>query len=290
MSTNQSQTTSNEMITNQSQIESTDYLFSTADSSESLGSVFAYLKVNKHNKVESSYGEGYVLPSPVEVQIIDIVPNERRSFYRRAFAEAENKRQSPDCYSLNGQTPSARVANPQSTGCLNCPMNAWGSARANGLPAISDSAKGCKTHKRVIVVVNVPPEHELHGVLHVVSLAPKARDALGRVLAQIERGYVSYLNGLYKVTGQMQSMQFEFSKLISRGNAEMRRKLKVEADKMSEMLTHDTSGSDVHDALPQITQETSDQSPGSAALPQITQETSGKPPGSAAPAWVVEAD
>lgn len=290
--TNPMQDKGSEMNTNQAQDKgndmSNDYLFGPGDSSESLGSVIAFLKVNKHNKITSSYGEGLVLPAAVEVQVIEIVPNERRTFYKKVYTESDNKNETPDCFSLDGLTPSVKVANPKSSGCLNCPMNAWGSAKANGLPSISADAKACKTHKRIIVLLNVPQEHELYGVLHVVSLPPKARDSLGRVLSQVERTHKSYLNGIYKVTGQMMSMQFEFSKLISRENADLRRKLKEESDKLVERLTQDAAVSDVVDALP-LMQEISDQPTSSAALP-LMQETSGQPVSSDVPAWVVEAD
>jgi hypothetical protein len=88
---------------------------------------------------------GEPVPS-IEAVIIKANPFLNKQYYAGAYAEGNSA--APDCYSLDGKTPSPNVTRPMHTNCAGCPMNAFGSK-------VSESGvkqKACRDTKKLAIV------------------------------------------------------------------------------------------------------------------------------------------
>lgn len=66
-----------------------------------------------------------------------------RAYYKTKFKDSETS--APVCWSDDGETPDANVANPQAASCANCPMNAKGSGDGD--------TRACRYNQRIAVVL-----------------------------------------------------------------------------------------------------------------------------------------
>jgi len=79
----------------------------------------------------------------MDVVIVNAAPNISRAYYKTKFKDSESS--APVCWSEDGVTPDANVANPQAASCANCPMNAKGSG--------DGETRACRHNQRVAVVL-----------------------------------------------------------------------------------------------------------------------------------------
>lgn len=85
----------------------------------------------------------------IDVVIIKAPKVKSKIYYAGGFVEGSSA--APDCWSTNGVSPDASATHKQSTVCLKCPKNEWGSApkRQDGTPS---KGKACTDTKRVAIV------------------------------------------------------------------------------------------------------------------------------------------
>ena len=85
----------------------------------------------------------------LDVLIVGVNPNISKVYYAKKYNPADTEAKAPDCYSDNGQTPSARASSPQSVSCAQCPHNVWGSkVNDNG-----SETKACADSRKIAVVL-----------------------------------------------------------------------------------------------------------------------------------------
>ena len=105
--------------------------------------------------------------------IVDANPEISRMFFEGAYDP--NNAAAPDCFSDNGEGPSAFASKPQAPNCATCPQAVWGSAiNQNG-----KAVPACSTKKKVAVMV--PGANELH----LLAIPPNSL-----------KGYRSYLDAI----------------------------------------------------------------------------------------------
>lgn len=92
----------------------------------------------------------------MNVVVVRANPNVSRTFYEGEYVEGQTT--SPDCWSDDGITPHAKVAEPQAPRCMNCPQNIAGSGK-NG-------ARACRYSQRLAVVL----ENDLEGSVYQLTL------------------------------------------------------------------------------------------------------------------------
>lgn len=82
----------------------------------------------------------------IDVVIVKANAYLNKQFYAGKYAEGSNS--PPDCYSLNGKTPSPQVENPQAKSCELCPKNQWGSMIGDN----GQKQKACRDTKKLAIV------------------------------------------------------------------------------------------------------------------------------------------
>lgn len=82
----------------------------------------------------------------IDVVIVKANPFLNKQFYKGNYVEGSN--QAPDCYSLDGKTPSPQVQQPQHTNCALCPMNQFGSKIGDN----GQAQKACRDTKKLALV------------------------------------------------------------------------------------------------------------------------------------------
>ncbi len=87
----------------------------------------------------------------IPVSFVDVVIVKANNFLNKQYYKgnyAEGSNQPPDCYSLNGKTPSPQVTAPQHKTCALCPMNQFGSKIGDD----GKKQKACRDTKKLAVV------------------------------------------------------------------------------------------------------------------------------------------
>lgn len=87
----------------------------------------------------------------IPVSFIDVVIVKANGFLNKQFyagAYQEGSDSPPDCYSLNGKTPSPQVQQPQHSNCALCPMNQFGSKIGDN----GQKQKACRDTKKLAMV------------------------------------------------------------------------------------------------------------------------------------------
>lgn len=79
----------------------------------------------------------------LDVVIVNAAPNVARTFYSGKYVEGETA--APDCWSADGEKPSAEAKNPQSDRCATCPQNIRGSGEGE--------SRACRFSQRLAVVL-----------------------------------------------------------------------------------------------------------------------------------------
>lgn len=81
----------------------------------------------------------------MNIVIVNAAPKVSRTFYAQQYSEG-NEVTAPNCWSADGDFPDAKVKNPQSKRCIDCPQNVKGSGQG-------DNSRACRYSKRVAVVL-----------------------------------------------------------------------------------------------------------------------------------------
>jgi hypothetical protein len=106
------------------------------------------------------------IPPALSLDVIIVDANEHAS---RMFFEGNydpNEAAAPDCFSDNGEAPSAFAAKPQAANCVSCPQAVWGSKiNQNGKPV-----PACSSKKKLAVLVG----GDSSGVLHLLAVPPNS--------------------------------------------------------------------------------------------------------------------
>lgn len=84
--------------------------------------------------------------SSIEVVIVKANPFLNKQYYEGKYAEGANA--APDCYSLDGKTPSAQVQHPVHANCTLCPKNQFGSL----ISETGVKQKACRDTKKLAIV------------------------------------------------------------------------------------------------------------------------------------------
>lgn len=92
----------------------------------------------------------------MNVVIVRANPNVSRTFYAGTYQEGQAS--APDCWSDDGVTPHAKVAEPQSPRCATCPQNIAGSGQG--------TSRACRYSQRLAVVL----ENDLFGDVYQLTL------------------------------------------------------------------------------------------------------------------------
>jgi hypothetical protein len=87
----------------------------------------------------------------IPVSFIDVVIVKANNFLNKQYYKGnyvEGSDSPPDCYSLNGKTPSPQVQHPVHTNCALCPMNQFGSKIGDN----GQKQKACRDTKKLALV------------------------------------------------------------------------------------------------------------------------------------------
>ena len=79
----------------------------------------------------------------MDVVLVAAAPKTSRQYYAGTYQEGNISL--PDCWSNDGERPDARSTSPQSSACVNCPMNVAGSGQG--------SSKACRYNHRLAVLL-----------------------------------------------------------------------------------------------------------------------------------------
>jgi len=93
----------------------------------------------------------------MNVVVVAAAPKDSRTFYAAQFKEGQ-KISAPDCFSDDGDLPSAKARNPQSKRCVDCSQNQAGSG-PNG-------KRACRYSRRLAVVL----EGDINGDIYQLTL------------------------------------------------------------------------------------------------------------------------
>ena len=109
------------------------------------------------NGKEVSRNEDRALP----IVIVNAAPHNSRTYYANAYSEGSEPT-APDCWSANGITPDTKAANPQSSRCVDCPMNQKGSGQGD--------SRACRYSRRLAVVL----ANDMEGEVYQLTLPAKS--------------------------------------------------------------------------------------------------------------------
>lgn len=101
----------------------------------------------------------------LDVVIVGANPKLSKLWYKKAWDPADEPA-APDCFSLNGISPSPESTEPQNDLCASCPHNAWGSK----IGPAGQKLKSCADQKRLAVVSADDPE----GTVYLLQVTPAA--------------------------------------------------------------------------------------------------------------------
>lgn len=93
----------------------------------------------------------------MNIIIAAAAPKTSRQYYAGTYQEGVVS--APDCWSADGETPSASIESPKNHNCATCPMNIAGSGQGNG--------RACRYTHRLAVLL----ENDMHGDIYELSLA-----------------------------------------------------------------------------------------------------------------------
>ena len=118
----------------------------------------------------------------LDVIIVGANPALAKQYYEGEFSP-DKESYTPDCYSLDGVTPSINSASLQSYVCALCPQNSWGSR----VTPQGHKVKACSDIKRLAVIFADKPYEEIY-LLQVTPSSLKSLNAYQKTLSM--RGIV----------------------------------------------------------------------------------------------------
>lgn len=132
-------------------------------------------------------GDGIETLSPenggttLDVVVIDANEFISKIYYSAGYDPNAPEPVSPDCFSDNGNAPSARAQHPQSALCVNCPQNAWGSK----VTPTGSQVKACSDSKKIAVL----PVSNIQGPTFGLAIPPASLKAWRAAIDQlVQRG------------------------------------------------------------------------------------------------------
>ena len=137
------------------------------------GQVFPMLSIKGSKWSVRKDGEELPLKTPdgkyrieeVTAVVIAANPGMYKAYYDRPYEATSKEIFPPTCWSANGETPSHFAAKKQSTLCLNCPKNQFGSK----INESGKKVKACGDSKRLLLLP-YSEEHGLSADVHMISL------------------------------------------------------------------------------------------------------------------------
>jgi len=115
------------------------------------GKVWKIVKEGSENPLMTTV-DGEPTPMPtIKVVILNQIPKRSRVFFPKDYEEGTNVQ--PECWSINGDTPSSEVSEPVANTCSSCPNAIKGSKiTENG------QTTACGTNKRICVIPSNKPD------------------------------------------------------------------------------------------------------------------------------------
>jgi len=127
-------------------------------------------------------GRATLETTSLDVIIIGANPNLAKQYYEGEWSN-DRESNSPDCFSLDGKTPSENSVSPQNDVCVLCPHNAWGS----GVTPQGHKVKACSDIKRLAIIFSDKPDGEVY-LLQITPSSLKNLNAYQKTLSM--RGIV----------------------------------------------------------------------------------------------------
>lgn len=107
-------------------------------------------------RLREGAAEEVVQSFTLDVIIVNANKHLSKVFYLGAYTGEEGK--APDCFSDNGEGPSAQSSSPQCISCAACPHNAWGSK----ITPAGNKIKACSDYKKLAVVLADDPGRNVY--------------------------------------------------------------------------------------------------------------------------------
>jgi len=102
-------------------------------------------------------GRATLETTSLDVIIVGANPNLAKQYYEGEWV-GDKETNSPDCFSLDGKTPSENSVSPQCDVCVLCPHNAWGSK----VTPQGYKVKACSDIKRLAIIFTDKPDGEVY--------------------------------------------------------------------------------------------------------------------------------
>ena len=103
---------------------------------------------NSRFHVSTSAGDAQLTTTNLNVVIVGANPKLSKVWYAGDYTE-DRESSTPDCFSLNGETPHEKSELKQNDLCASCPQNAWGSK----ITPEGRKVKACADQKRLALVM-----------------------------------------------------------------------------------------------------------------------------------------
>tara|TARA_Y100000004_G_scaffold16707_1_gene17319 strand:+ start:1654 stop:2349 length:696 start_codon:yes stop_codon:yes gene_type:complete len=103
---------------------------------------------NSRFHVSTSAGDAQLTTTNLNVVIVGANPKLSKMWYAGDYTE-DRESSTPDCFSLNGETPHEKSELKQNDLCASCPQNAWGSK----ITPEGRKVKACADQKRLALVM-----------------------------------------------------------------------------------------------------------------------------------------
>jgi hypothetical protein len=122
-------------------------------------------------RIKEGENETVLDSTTLDIVIVGANPRLSKTWYAKAWTpDAEPS--APDCFSLDGISPSTDSTDPQNDLCATCPHNAWGSK----VTPMGQKVKACSDLKRLAVVAADDPT----GPIYLLQVTPAALKGLNQ--------------------------------------------------------------------------------------------------------------
>ena len=146
----------------------------------------------------------------LEVIVVGAQPGLSKQWYKGEWSEDSSN--TPDCFSLNGETPHISSSSPQNEVCALCEHNAWGSS----ITPQGNKVKACSDIKRLAIIFADRLDDEVY-LLQVTPSSLKNLNAYHKTLSmrgivpEISKTIISFDNSV-----MFPKLEFKFGGLVSK--------------------------------------------------------------------------
>jgi hypothetical protein len=133
-------------------------------------------------RLKESGAEEVLNTLDVNVVIVDANPYVSKVFYAQKYNPKGEEIIAPDCFSDNGQGPSAQASKPQCTSCAACPKNAWGSK----INELGNKTKACTDYKKLAIVLADDIERNVYEL----RIPPASLQDLNKIMTKLANNRV----------------------------------------------------------------------------------------------------